>query len=189
MYGLVNKAIQQLVCSEFDESLWDEIKRKAGVTVEEFVSMSAYEDALTYDLVGAASEILDIPVPDLLDAFGEYWTVYTATEGYGHILAMAGATLPEFLTNLDAMHVRVAETYPDLKPPSFHYHQTSDTESELHYYSIREGLAPMVVGLVRGLGKRFQVQLRIRHTQKRADIGHDVFALTILESNQEVSES
>ena len=56
MYGLVNKAIEDLVVSNFGEDKWEAIKAKAGVDVEVFVSNEAYPDDITYNLVGAASE-------------------------------------------------------------------------------------------------------------------------------------
>ena len=54
----------------------------------------------------------------VLEAFGEYWTVYTIEEGYGD-LCMMGGSLNEFLDNLDSMHDRIEHAMPGLVPPSF----------------------------------------------------------------------
>ena len=59
MYGLVNKAVEDLVCSKFGEETWNKILEEAGVDVDSFVSMEAYPDAVTYKLIHAASTVLE----------------------------------------------------------------------------------------------------------------------------------
>src|ERR1700761_8886775 len=106
MYGLINKAIHDLVTTRFGDAKWQEICHKAGVTDAAFVSMEKYPDETTYRLVGAASEVLATPAEDVLELFGEYWTVYSAEAGFGHLLEFAGSNLVDFLRNLDNMHTR-----------------------------------------------------------------------------------
>ena len=65
MYGLVNRALQQLAVATKGEAAWDEIRRRAGVEDEVFMRMDAYPDEITYNLVGAASEVLATPAPEL----------------------------------------------------------------------------------------------------------------------------
>ena len=172
MYGLVNKAIEDLVCSRFGKESWEAIKRKADVDIEVFVSMDTYPDDVTYKLVGAASEVLGLPAETLLEAFGEYWVLYTGKEGYGEMLKMAGDTLPAFLQNLDSLHARVGLTFAQLKPPSFRCTDIREDSLRLHYYSDRAGLAPMVVGLLKGLGVMFETPVEVTHVSSR-DNGHD----------------
>ena len=59
MYGLVNKAVEGMVCTAHGEATWLRIKAAAGVNVEGFVSNQPYPDDMTYRLVAAASEVLD----------------------------------------------------------------------------------------------------------------------------------
>jgi hypothetical protein len=176
MYGLVNKAVVDLVCSKFGVETWNKIKQKAEVDIDVFVSMDGYPDEITYRLVGAASEVLQITPEQVLEAFGEYWVLYTAAEGYGSLLNASGTNLREFLMNLDALHARVALTMPALKPPRFRLIDVDANTMRLEYHSTRQGLAPMVVGLLRGLGIRFKTEMNISH-ERRAD--HDEFTLHI----------
>jgi len=180
MYGLVNKAIEGLVCSRFGEAAWARIKRRAGLDVEGFISLDAYPDKITYGLVAAASAELNTPAAQLLEAFGEHWVEYTGREGYGGILDAAGSTLPEFLLNLNNLHSRVRLMAPELRPPSFQCTDVTDGSLVLHYRSEREGLAPMVVGLLRGLGSRFRTPVTVTHTRARGRDGadHDQFLVT-----------
>ena len=135
MYGLVNKAIEELVCSRFGEEHFESIKEKAGVDVDAFMCMEQYPDEITYRLVGAASDVLGIPPEDILKSFGEYWVLYTAHAGYGDLLKMAGRTLPEVLESLDNLHTRVSLAFPHLQPPSFWCTEMTSNSLTLHYRS------------------------------------------------------
>ncbi|MCU1376147.1 MAG: Heme binding domain protein [Actinomycetia bacterium] len=190
MYGLVNKAIEDLAVAVGGEETWLAIKEKAGVDVVAFLSMDAYPDELTYSLVGAASEVLGMTPDEILEAFGKHWVLYTARGGYGPLLKSAGNSLPEFLSNLDALHVRVGLTMPKLRPPSFRVQKISESELIVSYYSQRLGLASMVVGLLKGVGDMFGQDVTVAHTLNRdSGADHDEFALTFVPSNLPASET
>lgn len=179
MYGLVNRGIEELVCTNFSEEIWEVIKAHAGINCEAFISMESYPDHFTYALVAAASEQLGLLPETVLETFGEYWTLYTAREGYGELLKMSGNTLSEFLLNLDNMHARVSLLYPALRPPSFQCTAMHEQGMLLHYHSHRDGMAHLVIGLLHGLSKIFATALEIEHVQKRQEGSpHDVFRLT-----------
>ena len=71
MYGLVNRAIQDPVRERFGEDAWEEIKSKAGVDVDVFLSIEGHPDDVSYALVPAASEVLGLAPEAVLEAFGE----------------------------------------------------------------------------------------------------------------------
>jgi hypothetical protein len=176
MYGLVNKAIEDLLRRDHGTDVWDRIRRRAGVEDTVFIGMRAYCDRVTYDLVAAASAELGVDPATLLEAFGEYWILYTAEEGYGELLAMGGKSLCEFLLHLDELHTRVALTFRDLRPPSFRCTDVEEGSLRLHYESERPGLAPMVTGLLRGLGRMFNTEIDIERVARREDgADHDEF--------------
>lgn len=175
MYGLVNRSLQDFICQEYGESEWESIKKRAHVNVDVFVSMEAYPDEITYQLVGAASEHLTIDPSLVLHAFGRHWVLVTGKEGYGEFLNLAGDTLPEFLNNLNNLHTRVALAFQSLRPPEFNVIEDNGESLRLQYISPREGLAPFVLGLLDGLGELFCQDMEIEHTLKREDCGHDEF--------------
>ncbi|MBD2435514.1 heme NO-binding domain-containing protein [Nostoc sp. FACHB-110] len=179
MYGLVNKAIQDMVCEYHGEETWERIKQKADIEdIDFFIGMDSYSDDVTYRLVSAACEVLNTPADEILQAFGEYWVNYTAEEGYKELLASAGTSLPQFLENLDNLHARVGLSFSQLRPPSFECEHTSDKTMELHYQSTRQGLAPMVIGLLHGLGKRFQTNVDVTQVSFREQgETHDIFSI------------
>ncbi|MGH9089081.1 MAG: heme NO-binding domain-containing protein [Acidimicrobiales bacterium] len=181
MYGLVNKAIEDLALAVGGEETWSKIKEEAGVDAVAFVSMDAYPDEMTYSLVGAASKVLDLPQEEILRSFGKHWILYTAREGYGPMLNSAGSSIGELLSNLDALHVRVGLTMPKLRPPSFGVETVDDKTFIVRYYSERIGLAPMVVGLLEGVGERFGQKVKVTHRRARDDnLDHDEFLLEVV---------
>jgi Haem-NO-binding len=178
MYGLVNKAIADMVLTRFGKETWENIRQKAHVESETFLSMEGYPDDVTHRLVKAASVVLNLSSAQIMEAFGEFWVEYTAQEGYGEMLDMSGDDLPEFLQNLDNMHARIGVSFPNLKPPSFECNETDETSLSLEYRSEREGLAPMVVGLVKGLGSRFDTEVDVTQVKSREDgAEHDEFLI------------
>ncbi len=183
MYGLVNKAIEDMVCKYFGEATWKEIKQKADLEVDSFISMEGYPDDVTHKLVKAASAVLGLSTSEIMQAFGEFWVKYTAQEGYGEMMEMSGDNLPEFLENLDNLHARVGVIFPQLKPPSFDCTNQGEESLRLHYHSSREGLAPMVIGLVKGLGTRFDTEVEVTQIQSREEgADHDEFSIKYKQS-------
>ena len=179
MYGLVNKAIADMFRSQFGEGTWQEIRQLAAVENDTFLSMEGYADDVTHRLVKAGSQVFGLSSSQIMQVFGEFWVQFTATEGYGELIDMSGDNLPEFLGNLDNLHARVGISFPQLKPPSFEsYEGATKNELTLEYHSEREGLAPMILGLVKGLGDRFDTDIEIAQTQSRDDgAEHDEFTI------------
>lgn len=176
MYGLVNQAVEDFVRTGFGDTAWKKIRESAGVNLEMFVSMDSYPDSVTYQLVQAATEVLQLDAAQILEAFGEHWVLYTAQEGYGQMLTMFGSSLEEFLFNLDNLHSHVGMTFPALRPPSFQVEPIEGGRGLfLHYRSERAGLAPMVIGLLKGLGRRFFQEIEVRQTAYRGLDDHDIF--------------
>lgn len=180
VYGLVNRAVEGLVRREHGDEVWARVKASAGVEVSHFGRMQAYDDAITYRLVAAASEQLGVPGDELLIAFGRYWVEYVADEGYGAIFSMGGRDLRTFLEGLDAMHARVATGQPAMRPPSF-LTEPADGGVVLHYMSERDGLGPMVIGLVQGLAHRFGETVTVRSMAPAGDVTHERFYIAWVE--------
>lgn len=162
MYGLVNKAIEQLVRENHGNDVWHEIAKKANVD-QSFILMKSYPDHVTYDLVEAASEILETPSEVILESFGEHWIQYTVDEGYGKTLSLYGESVFEFLQNMDNLHAQIRLNFPELRPPVIGCEKISSDQIAVSYKSERAGLAPMLVGLIRGLGIRFATPVDIEY--------------------------
>ena len=125
--------------------------------------MQPYEDAVTYNLVGKAVEVLGVPAETILMTFGKYWVSDIATKHYAVLMARTGGDFVDFVSNLDHMHQRIRVTFPDYQPPSFRVKQLGPGVLQVDYYSHRPGLLPFVEGLFTGLGTHFAVQVSFEH--------------------------
>lgn len=178
MYGMVTKAIGELICDRYGEDTWELIKEKASVDIDVFISNDPYPDEITYSLVGTAAAVLQLPAEAILKEFGRYWILETAQRGYADLLRAGGKTLPEFLHNLPSLHTRVAMIFPDLCPPRFACSDSAETSLRLHYHTHRPGLTAFTEGLILGLGTLFGMELHVELLEsKAAGADHDVFLI------------
>ena len=179
MYGIVNKAIQDLVTEQFGEQEWEMVKNKSGIDVDFFLSNEPYDDEITYQLATAAAEVLGLTVAQVLNAFGEYWVLKTGKEKYGSLMLAGGANLKEFLVNLPVFHNRIMLMYPKLTPPEFRVSDILSNSIHVHYFSKREGLQEFVRGLLSGLGKLYETSVSIELVQTRDEGStHEIFKVS-----------
>ncbi len=172
MYGLVNRALQSLVTQKLGREGWREICEKVEIDEQGFVNFMLYPDSLTYQLAAEAAKKMNITLEQALEAFGEHWILFTVDEGYGDLINICGSSFVEFLSNINSLHTRIRLLHPSISPPKIICSDIQTDYLKIHYYSKRDGLAPMVVGLIKGLAKRFNTTVDIKLTQAKAD-GHD----------------
>ena len=68
--------------------------------------------------------------------------------------------------------------FTQVRIPHFRVEDVSDTEYRLYYASEREGLAPMVLGLVKGLAKRFNQSVEVVQVHSKTVVnGEDIFSV------------
>ena len=77
MYGIVNKAIEELVISNFGKDKWEIILEKSGIEHSFFISNETYDDDITYQLAQTISQEMNMTIDDVMIAFGEWWVVKT----------------------------------------------------------------------------------------------------------------
>ena len=163
MFGWINDCTECLVVSKFGARTWHEIKEKANCDVEDggFLRYKYYADAVTVQLVVAASEVLGISVDDVLFAFGEYFVDYVKGNGYANVLECLGSNLRDWLANLNSLHDHLQASYPKgFVAPVFWSEDDEEFGSTpagaashailVHYFSHRGSLlVPLVVGLIK----------------------------------------
>lgn len=166
MYGMVNQAIESMVTEKFGASQWELIKARAGIEDPAFVMMKQYPDAVTYALATAVAEHMKMPIADVLHAFGIYWIEFARKGPWGKLMQASGSNTFELLAALDAMHTRIAVSFPDLEPPSFRV-EPRGSGLLLEYRSHRPGLAPFVLGLVQGVGNMYGEHVEIQQVASK----------------------
>ncbi len=179
-----------MVIKQCGDAAWDALSEKVGLEWNDFSAMESYPDSLTYELVGAAAEMLDTPAEDILKAFGRHWVLYTARSGYGEMMDTWGDNLVEFLDSLNSLHARLRLAMPQLQPPSFEVTDVDTREKTLtlKYFSDRPALAPMVVGLLEGLGERFETPVEAEQVKEKTETGgYDEFFVRWAEETADVA--
>lgn len=169
MYGIVNKAIQELVIENFGIEKWNAIREISGIGEGFFISSEPYDDDITFKLATAVSKEMNMSIDEVLVAFGEWWVVKTTTEKYGALMASGGNNFKDFMLNLPLFHNRVILMYPKLTPPEFKISDVTETSIQLHYFSKRQGLKEFVRGLIQGLGVLFRTTITIELLQSREE--------------------
>jgi Haem-NO-binding len=178
MYGMVQLGMEAMVTQHHGARTWEAITERAGHPDLVTVSNQPYPDDLTYGLVGAACEVLEVDAPSLLRDFGRYWVAQFADEHYSALLEATGYDVPTFMGNLNNLHVRVGLLVPGYRPPRFEVTDLTDDGLTMHYFSEREGLAPFVEGLLVGIGDRFGRDLAVEHVSGRdPGLDHEVFTV------------
>ncbi|EKT3956367.1 heme NO-binding domain-containing protein [Flavobacterium psychrophilum] len=178
MYGIVNKAIEDLVIANFGEAKWNAIKDRTGIDIDFFISNEPYDDEITFKLALAVSQEMNMTINQVLITFGEWWVIKTISEKYPGLMNSGGNNLRDFLVNLPNFHNRVMLIYPKLTPPEFKISNITENGLNLHYFSKRQGLQEFVRGLIQGLGKMFNTQVTIALIQTRNQGStHEIFKI------------
>jgi hypothetical protein len=181
MYGIINKAIEELIIENFGEERWEAIKVSSGIDVDYFISLEPYDDDITFKLAGATAEVMNITLSEVLIAFGEWWILRTGKEKYGSLMESGGKSLRDFLIHLPNFHTRVMLMYPKQTPPEFEITHLEETSIQVHYHSKRQGLQEFVRGLLQGLSKLYKTETKIELLQSRNDGSHhEVFKVSWL---------
>jgi hypothetical protein len=179
MYGIVNRAIEDLVKENFGEEKWNAILKRSGVEHDFFISNEPYDDDVTYKLAFATTEETGLSLAQVLTILGEWWVLRTSKEKYGGLMEAGGDSLKAFLVNLPVFHNRVMLIYPKLTPPEFRVSDISDRSIQVHYHSKRQGLQDFVRGLLQGLGKMYKTTVNIELLQSRAEGStHEIFKVS-----------
>lgn len=177
MYGMVNRAISRYIREKYGEDTWERVASKANVR-DVYMEMEQYPDSRSFDLIASLSEVTSLSPSQILTDVGEYWIKFVYASAYGELIDAAGDTLPEVLSNLNDLHAHAGASFKALKAPSFWISDVTEDSLILHYASEREGLAPLVVGLVRGLSNLLHTDCSVIQIGFKADIGdHDEFAV------------
>ncbi len=179
MFGMANKAVEDMICALHGETVWEQIKSKAGVDVEIFMINAEHPEEITYELVQAASEVLHLPPEKVLEAVGEHWMLHTSHEVFGGLMRAAGHSLAEHLDDLANFHSRASMIFPGLQPPCFRCSDVTENSLKLHSLSHRRELTPFLVGMIQGLGKMRQTPVTVRPAESKDEgAHHEVFDLS-----------
>ncbi len=181
MYGIVNQSIHELVLADFGEERWQEIMKASGIDEAFFISDEFYDDDISYELIAASAEIVNISSNDFMERFGEFWILETAQKKYGELLRSSGSDFIDFVMKLPNFHNRILLVYPKLTPPEFLVEKVAEDELLMHYFSLRVGLSSFVIGSIKGLAKIYDANIEIKQINDvNSEHNHETFTIKIV---------
>uniref|UniRef100_W5MNR7 Guanylate cyclase soluble subunit beta-1 n=1 Tax=Lepisosteus oculatus TaxID=7918 RepID=W5MNR7_LEPOC len=129
-----------------------------------------------------------IDAGEILQMFGKMFFEFCQESGYDTILRVLGSNVREFLQNLDALHDHLGTIYPGMRAPSF---RCTDAEKGnnliLHYYSEREGLQDIVIGIIKTVAQQIhgtEIEMKVIQ-QKSEECDHIKFLIEEKDSEEE----
>jgi hypothetical protein len=160
MKGTIVKCLEELVITQFGRDKWEKSLSDIGLDASTvFWPRADIDDGQVLKLVGALCGNLDISLPQAADAFGDYWVNVYSQKMYP-LYYERNATARDFLLDMDTVHTEMTRSMQNARPPKFEYEWKDEKTLVMHYKSHR-GLLDFVVGLVRGVGKRYDEALQV----------------------------
>ncbi|MEZ4416326.1 MAG: heme NO-binding domain-containing protein [Gemmatimonadota bacterium] len=158
MKGVIFNLLEAFVCERWGEEAYESLlDRTTLVTGDPFVGPGTYPDADLTALVKSAAELLDLPVPEVLRAFGEF--CFPKLAGRVPDLVDDHPDLISFLESVDTvLHVEVTKLIPQAVTPSFLVEPTGPGQARLQYTSERK-LCAFMEGLLVGAARHFECEI------------------------------
>lgn len=170
MKGIIGICLKRLIKKEYGTDKWYDILERAGFDKYTLIKASDnLDDTRFMNIIKSTCEILDITLEQASDAFGEYWVNEYAPEVYG-VYYRDVKTAKEFILKMNEVHKSVVSNLEDARPPSFEYEWKDDNTLHIGYKSHRN-LVVIMIGLLKGVGKYFNEDLKIRMlTDNKAEV-------------------
>lgn len=119
MYGMIHRAMRNMVHEELGEDAWLALEQKLNIGPMDLLTGKVYDDALTLGIISEAAARLNLSVDQCLIAFGQYWIRYVDQGSLASIMNFTGQDLASFINNLDRLHLAVGAAMPDARLPTF----------------------------------------------------------------------
>jgi len=147
MKGIVFTEFFEMVEQEFGYSMVDDMIENTDLDSKGiYTSIGTYEHSEMVDLLGYLHKKSNIPIPDLLNAFGKY-LFNTFIKNYPSFFSVVDNSF-DFLESIeDHIHVEVRKLYPDAQLPSFETERIDENILKMKYISERS-MSDFALGLM-----------------------------------------
>jgi Haem-NO-binding len=164
MKGVVFNLLEAFIAEGFGQEKYEEILGLCPLaTKEPFVGPGTYPDTDLFTIAGKAAEVLGVPLPDALRAFGKFCFPRLAAKV--PTLVATHTSAESLLRSVEGViHVEVRKLMPNAVTPSFAYAEATSGELVIEYRSARK-LCWFMEGLLDGLALHFGE--RLEHRQIR----------------------
>ncbi|SMX33196.1 heme NO-binding domain-containing protein [Actibacterium lipolyticum] len=163
MHGLINRSIQCFVHDTYGADIWAAVADASGIGPDGFEAMLSYDDALTKELLSAASSRLDKPREVVLEDLGTFLVSHTKLEPIRRLLRFGGESFVEFLHSLDDLPGRAKLAVPDLEFPEL---ELVDDTSQTFRLICRwhfPGASHVMLGVLRAMADDYGALALLEH--------------------------
>lgn len=178
MKGIVFNILEQMVVETAGLEAWDQILQDVQLESQGiYTAGKSYPDDEVVAIATRASEMLDIPMNDLIKTFGTY--LFGKLAQRYPVFIEQETTFFGFLKSVhDVIHVEVRKLYDEPSLPDFRHQQINDNQLLMRYSSPRK-FCMLAEGLIAGAAEHYQVEYTLEHrTCMHADAKHCDFIIT-----------
>jgi hypothetical protein len=160
MKAVIIKCLEKLIKENFGHEQWRQTLERAEFPRDYiFYASQDVEDSTAIMIIGSACAVLNITLEQAADAFGDYWVNSFAPNFYMAFYSGVENS-KDFLLKMDKIHKTVTQNIPGAKPPRFDY-DWKDKKTLVMTYKSHRGLIDFLVGLIKGVGKYFDEDLKV----------------------------
>ncbi|MDB2562582.1 heme NO-binding domain-containing protein [Sulfurimonas sp.] len=177
MRGMIFTELLELIEEKFGYDRLDDVIDASGLDNDgSYTATGNYPFDELVKIVVSLSEQTEIPVPTLLEVYGEYLfpkllKVLPALSQDADIL--------EFVESVENhIHVQVRKLYPDAELPTFELLSSSDEKLEFYYVSTKN-IPQLAKGLIMGASKYFNQPVNVEFS----DSQNGKFLFTVAKSD------
>jgi hypothetical protein len=149
MHGLIHSELKRFTETVYGAEVWRQVLARAGFKDKLYLTVRPYADEEAVAIVAAAAELLDVPVPVVLEAFGRF-TAPALMRMYASRVDPAWGTLEMLLNTEHTIHSVVRSTQPGAEPPTLRFERVDERSVRLEYRSER-GMAAVARGIIQGV--------------------------------------
>jgi Haem-NO-binding len=177
MKGIVFTQFFEMVEEKFDYNMVDDLLNttelpSGGI----YTAVGTYSHEEMVNLVVNLSQKSNIPLPDLLRAFGGHlFKVFVKTYHFSIARALNAFDLLESTHNY--IHIEVKKLYPDAELPNFEIEKVDDKNLIMYYKSNRK-MADLAYGLIEGCMEHYGENAIIKQESLNEDGSSVKFHIT-----------
>ena len=177
MKGLIFNEFLTMVEDKFGYEVVDQMIIDANIASQgAYTAVGTYPHAEMVSLVSSLSKNTKIPVPALLETYGEH-ALGIFAKNYERMFA-GHTNAFSFLASVEHnIHVEVLKLYPEAELPSIISQEVTDKKIILTYHSSRK-MADFAQGLIKGCLKHFNQKAHIEQKPLKDDLTEVEFTIT-----------
>jgi hypothetical protein len=162
MYGIANSCIPEMITHSYGSKRWNDIKQRHGISDESLIGSSAYNDELTYRMATVLAREFNDGIPEVFNRLGKWWVLNTTSKTYASLVKAGGHSLQQFMFNLPLFNQAFMNGHPGLCKTTVQVTHITSNGMQLHYCSSRAGLKDFLFGMLQGLGKMYNCNVKVK---------------------------